>query len=149
MAYDVYSNHYHMQINYKGYELKLYGDDFAELMNKIELSNIDMIFVNELVTYPDIYLLLDFILKLKKVTNAKLTMLAHDYFSVCPTINLMGNGGFYCGMLCNEKEDCLKSNAYICDSRYHSIKDWRSNWGRFLAECDSVIVFLNDSRNIL
>ena len=149
MAYDVYSNHYHMQINYKGYELKLYGDDFAELMNKIELSNIDMIFVNELVTYPDIYLLLDFILKLKKVTNAKLTMLAHDYFSVCPTINLMGNGGFYCGMLCNEKEDCLKSNAYICDSRYHSIKDWRSNWGRFLAECDSVIVFSNDSRNIL
>lgn len=149
VAYDVYATHYQIQINYKGYELKLYSDEFEELMSKIELSNINTIFINELVTYPELYSLLDFIIEMKNFTNAKLIMLEHDYFSVCPTINLLGDEGLYCDLLCKEKEDCLKNNTYKCDSRYNSIKDWRSNWGRFLSKCDSIIVFSNDSKEIL
>lgn len=149
VAYDVYANHYRMQINYKGYELKLYSEVLEEIINIIELSNIDTIYINELVTYPDLYSILNLIVKMKNFTNAKLVMLGHDYFSVCPTINLLSNEGVYCNMVCKEKGDCLKNNTYICDSRYNGISDWRSNWGRILTECDSIVVFSNDSKKIL
>lgn len=149
VEYDVYSNHYRVQINYLDYEIKLYSDTLQDLINKIEISNIDTIYINELVTYPDLFLVLSEIIKLRTFTNAKLIMLLHDYFAVCPTINLMGDNGLYCNMMCREKEHCLKNNIYIYDTSYNNINDWRNNWGSFLAECDSIVVFSNDSKNIL
>ena len=148
-TYNVYANNYQIQINYKDYELKLCSKTFTKLFSKIKLSNINDIYINELVTYPDVYSILHAITELKYFSQAKIIMLEHDYFSICPTINLLQDEGKYCYLQCETKVDCLQCNRYICDSKYKNIYEWRNEWRTFFDVCDSIIVFSNDSKTIL
>lgn len=148
--YDAYTGNYRAWITYKDYTLKIFSNTFSKLINKIRLSNINTICINELATYPNIYSILHAILELKYYYNAKLIMLGHDYFSVCPTINLLQNTGYYCGLKCCENNvECLQQNRYISDTGCRDIAEWRDEWKTFLAQCDSITVFSKDSKSIL
>lgn len=106
------------------------------------------IFINELVTYPQINELLKFIVELKEEFKSKLTMLIHDYFSVCPSIQLLNQRFEYCALpdtsVCM---NCFENSGY--DREFESIKLWRNNWEVFLNSCDEIIAFSNDSKSIL
>lgn len=147
-AYNVHTNNFQVKINYKDYELKLFSNSFNKLMNKLELSDINTIYINELVTYPKIYSVLHAILAVKHFCKAKLIMLGHDFFSICPTINLLKNDGKYCYLQCETNTACLQENKYLSDSCCKNINVWRNKWKEFLIECDSIIVFSNISKNI-
>lgn len=54
-----------------------------------EILRVDEIWINELVTYQKIYQVLDQILELKEKHQAHLKMLLHDFFFMCPAVNLM------------------------------------------------------------
>jgi len=148
-VYGAYTHNYEIQISYKDYELKIFCATLDEIINKIKLSKIDIIYINELVTYPNVYSMLHAILELRDFCGAKLIMLGHDYFSVCPTINLLQDDGNYCNLQCEVNTECLWKNRYTCDSCYRSIFEWRKEWKSFLAECNSIIVFSNDSKTIM
>lgn len=147
ISYNACTGDYRLQINYKDYEARFFGGTMEKLLSMAKLSRIDTIYVNELATYPDLHSALKSILSLKCFCGARLVMLQHDYFSVCPTINLLNSSGEYCGLECGE--DCLRKNKYSCDSRCGSIDEWRSGWKTFLAECDSIVVFSEDSKKIM
>jgi len=106
------------------------------------------IIINELVTYPKLYKLLSFIAKTKREYDAKLTMLLHDYFAVCPSVFLVNGKHSYCGLpdekICGECFDRLFSEL-----GYKGIGFWRAHWGDFLHSCTEIVAFSNASRAIL
>ena len=149
-TYNVYTGNYQVEISYLNYHIKLYANEFEELTRVIGLSNISKIFVNELVTYPNVYDVLKGILNLRKSHDAKLVMLVHDFFCVCPTINLLSNRGSYCLLNCAScKQGSLQENKYIADLQYADIEEWQNNWRIFLQKCTSIIAFSDNSREII
>ncbi len=142
-CYDAYEDLYRLKIEYHGYVLKLYAEHFETAFSGLRQMHLDEIMINELVSYPNLYDVLKQILELKRHTGAKLTMLLHDYFCVCPTINLLSEKGVYCGLECAGCD--LRKHPFLCSSLYTDINDWRKHWGSFLRQCDSIRAFSEDT----
>lgn len=111
-----------------------------------EVFHFDEIYLNELVTYPNLWEVQKILLQLKEQQGGKLIMLFHDYFAICPTINLMDSGRVFCqdkqGAEC---EACYQrnkfSNVYDCETR----GEWVAHWHDFLSACDEVRCFSKDT----
>lgn len=147
-SYNAYSRYYQAIISYKHYRVKLHADTMDRILALVKLGQINNIFVNELVTYPEIDKVLKNIIILKNVTGANMVMLGHDYYFICPTINLLNKHGKYCYLECNKECDCLQNNIYIAERKYTSIEEWRNIWRNFIKSCDSIVVFSEDSKKI-
>jgi glycosyltransferase involved in cell wall biosynthesis len=111
-----------------------------------------MIVINNLYLYPSVLKTLELIVAIKRKRKIKLVMNIHDYFSICPIFCLLDENNRYCGLTgfkscdtCNYLET-RKPELHGIDS---DIFAWRKAWGGFLRECDSIIAFSNDSKNIM
>lgn len=141
---EYYYGNYYEKINIKG--------DFAELCQMLP-KQIAEIWLNELVSYPDLYTTLANIANLAHSKNAYLLFLLHDFFAVCPTINLLNSDGKYCNipdeMVC---QNCLDNNKRFNDihqyERNCGIVAWRKNWSEFFSECNEIRVFSKSSQKI-
>lgn len=150
VRYDYFNRKYIINIKYKDYDIVYFIEDYKEMIGCIEKLNIKSIFVNELVTYENLYLILHDLLRLKSNNKASLYVYIHDYYYICPTVNLLNKNGYYCGLnnkiLCNK---CLENNKFNFYKQCKDIDLWRSEWNDFLENCEEVIVFSNDSQNII
>src|SRR5699024_845378 len=117
----------------------------------LEFLNVDEIWINELVTYPDLFSVLEKLEKFVREKNVKLKMLLHDYFAVCPTINLLNVDEKYCGVPdeCSQCAECFRNVHPAYEKDYGSMEIWREKWKNFLKSCSSIVVFSNDSKKIL
>lgn len=62
----------------------------------------------------------------------------HDFYSICPTINLLYKDEKYCPRLKNKDcKECLKNKTNLRDD---IIPTWQENWNKFLLKFDKVIV---------
>ncbi len=147
IRYDISNNRYCVNDEYKKYVINYFANDLNYVLKQIK--QIDEIWVNELVTYPNLYGILDLILELKKKYNAHLKMLLHDYFPICPAINLMDEEGKYCQAAdvcrCNE---CIPNNRSNACLTYESGDTWRSRWRWFMLHCDELIAFSDDTAHL-
>lgn len=120
-------------------------NDLQEVLSYFPCSEI---IINELVTYPNLSELMDLIIHLKDEYNLKITMLMHDYFAICPSINLLDTKFKYCDIPDASKcKNCFKTIDNFED--FANIEKWRSTWGDFLANCDDIVCFSNSSKAIL
>lgn len=142
--YNAWQDLYQLEIQYKSYQAKFYAEHFDEAFRGLKLTCIQEICINELAVYPGLYRVLEQILMLKRKSGARLTMLLHDYFCICPTINLLTRDGRYCGMECSRGR-CLEDNPFLCDAQYSDIQAWRQHWKSFLEQCDSILAFSEDT----
>lgn len=135
-----------MHFTYKLEEM----DDLREILHYYPVKEI---YVNSLVRFPDIYYNIEGIIALKNNLGASLSVFFHDYYPVCPTVNLLDRSGKYCGIpqteLCNQcflahTAKDLDVRAGICD-----IQTWRGNWMRLFESCDEIRVFSNSTKQIL
>lgn len=117
-----------------------------ELLQVTAYFHYDEIYVNELVTYPHLWEMQRAILELKRQQGGKLIMLCHDFFPVCPTVNLLDTQRRYCGM--PEEGSCYRcflqkglDVQYDCRDR----SEWVANWKRFLTGCTEVRAFSQDT----
>ena len=148
IRYDITQWFFLFEYKCKEYVFRYRFDKAENLENVLNYLRCNEIIVNELVTYPDVYGLLRFITEMKSEYKMKLTMYIHDYFSVCPMINLINNKHVYCRLPSQDVcDDCFKWRND--DEDYESMEKWRKNWGDFLASCNEIIAFSNDSRLIL
>ncbi|MFA7659071.1 MAG: glycosyltransferase [Candidatus Gastranaerophilaceae bacterium] len=116
-----------------------------------ELEKFDVV-VNNLCGYPDIGAVFDFIRGLKN--KNKITMMLHDYYSVCPGIFLLNEKTEFCNIPAAEKcRECFSKNpniAPIFKKQFADIHSWRNMWSDFYTNCtNEIIVFSESSRNIL
>ena len=91
------------------------------------------------------------LLLLKQRSKAKLVVLIHDYFLVCPTIYLLDGQNQFCGVpQLKQCEACLPSCNHLFASFFRgSISSWRGNWGSLLARADQIIAFSEASAHWL
>lgn len=71
----------------------------------------------------------------------------HDFYSLCPTINLLYMNKEYC-MEMNNK-DCVKCLKDKMDVQNNIVKNWQVHWGQFLQKFDQVIVPSNSTKEII
>lgn len=117
-----------------------------ELLKVTSYFHYDEIHVNELVTYPNLWMVQETIVALKKQQKCKLVMLCHDFFAICPTINLVNTRRQYCDM--PEGEECQRcflqkgmDVQYACKNR----SEWIKHWKEFLLHCTEVRAFSEDT----
>ena len=147
VVYNYVNNIYNIEVCYKQNAVCYSVPDIDGLHMILEQYCMDEIVINELVTYPSLYELLEWITRYSKETDAKLTMLMHDYFAVCPTINLIDEGGQYCGM--GKCATCNLEKCSIAYLNYNGMNTWKEQWSKFLKSCDEVRAFSHDTEDIL
>lgn len=119
----------------------------ADMMEKVMP---DKIIINEFVSYPQLYDVLDVVGDYKRNNKTELTFLVHDFYLVCPTVNLLDSCDKYCGIPEIARcEQCVKNNCELKYLDFNSMKEWREEWGKFIQLCDHVIAFSNDSKEIV
>lgn len=123
--------------------------ELSGLLNRIELNEV---FVNSLVSYPDIPNIINLILSIRHRTLAKLIVPIHDFFPVCPSYTLLNSTMTYCGVPHNlsQCDECMKNNRgefklYQSES---NIAHWREIWDKLFEVTDTVLCFSHSSKEI-
>ena len=128
-----------------------FGDDIASYLHqKFSSLNVRLIHLHHFIYMSE---------KLRKFllsNRYKLAVTLHDYYVICPRVNMTRNG-IYCYEAL-EKE----CNACMCDRAIQSLGDftsrlrhlpdivsWRKYWGEFLDKADYVFVPSSDQRERL
>ena len=115
--------------------------DENELLSLLPVGRAETILVNELVSWESPETVLEIVVKLKSAWSARLELAVHDFFPLCPSVNLLDAGGNYCRLpsapLCRK---CLPANKHSFGKR-SDIGHWRKSWGTFLASVDKVSCF--------
>lgn len=138
--------HQYELINMKDDE-HYYFDDINILLYLVSMKA-KHIYFNELVSYPNIKGLIDTVHKIKSIhPHIQFTYLVHDYFCICPRLNLINVNDRYCGL--PEVKDCdiCLNSANFDQSK--SIVEWRSLNAKLLNTCDEIICFSNSSKKYL
>ncbi|MBE6089737.1 MAG: glycosyltransferase [Clostridium beijerinckii] len=150
IRYDVSSRVYTINYRYKEYNISYYCVKFDDILDVLMDLKISKICINELVTYPNLYSILEKLIEFKNVKNIEIIMLLHDLFCICPTINLLNDKGCYCNIpRIEECKECLMNNKLIHYGEYDSMERWRECWKDFLSQCNKIIVFSENSRDLM
>jgi len=150
ISYDSEFMQYYLDLYCSSFEIGYRLQSLEEIESIFAWTGIRTIYINELVTYPKLYQLLECIQMWKKQYHAELVMFIHDYYPVCPSLNLLNNQGIYCEIPKIEQcRKCLIDNQYLANRDYKTILEWRKKWGIFLQNCDEIRCFSNDSARIL
>lgn len=117
-------------------------------LDKWQFSRIE---VNSLVTFPEVYALLNFVVRQRNKKNCSLAYYCHDFHALCDSWSLIDQHDDYCGLptavVCQK---CIRQRPEIFPSLQNpsSIIEWRQHWKKFLMACD-VITFFSDSSRLL
>ena len=126
---------------------------FLVLEPLLERVNVREIFVNSPVSFDDPLLFADWLARMRaEHPEIRLTVTAHDYFSVCPSFVLLNAEGRYCGIPdISECNRCLPRHraSYVALSPPTAITPWRASWGRCLAAADEVRCFSASTRGLI
>jgi len=113
-------------------------NEFKSMLTFVEITEI---IVSNLVNWRDPF---NFIERIKNL--APLTFVMHDYYSICPSYNLLDHNKVFCAIpedlnVCN---GCLKKNSLIQkELRSHSILDWRSNFKKLFEDSGTKVKFFS------
>lgn len=93
-----------------------------------------------------------FLIALKAKTSARLKVLVHDYFLVCPSHFLLDYEGKFCRIpdldVC---VGCLPQNSQGFTTLFaaRDMHKWRSIWGALLVSADEIVTFSENSAKLL
>ncbi len=126
----------------------------------IETLGVRKLVINELVSFPHTQNFIKFLLELRSsISDLEFSFITHDYFSVCPSLNLLNQHGKFCNIPedLNICEACLKANP-LAGKQVHQLMQhhpdgmmtaWRSGFMELLSACSSITCFSNNSRELL
>lgn len=147
IRYNLSSNDYMFIFESHGFKKQYVFRDITELQKLGMYFSFDVIYINELVTYPVLTQVFEEIVKFAKSQGAKLVMLMHDYFAICPSINLLNEDGIYCDFPAKKECDfCFKLKHLDSVFQCADVKEWQSRWKTFLDECDEIRCFSEDTK---
>lgn len=132
-----------LEIMYKGLNLNFEYEDYYSLICNYDKN----IIINELALWNDgdFYTCMDALLK----TKSKIMMLIHDFYCVCPTVNLLTGQDIYCFLPdIDECNKCLTTNPHKV-TRIADIKEWRNAWQQLIRKAIEVRFFSESSKRIV
>lgn len=150
VMYDYVRNRYNIEFHFGEYDFKYFISSLDGFKIIFECFSIQKVYINNLVTYPRIEDVIDMLISNKSIYKYDLIMLMHDYYSICPTTNLLDWKGRYCRVpedisVC---ENCINNNASNNYSGCKSILKWREKWSELWDYCDEIVMFSQDTKNI-
>jgi glycosyltransferase involved in cell wall biosynthesis len=128
----------------------IYDKNF--ILEAVEDLSITDIIYNNAVSFSSPEELPTFLVTLKNITSARLKVLVHDFYLVCPSHFLLDHESKHCYVpemsVCS---GCLPKNEQVFTSLFFSrdIFKWRSLWGSLLANADEIITFSNNSSQLI
>lgn len=113
------------------------------------IGRIDEVLVNEIVSFPNVSQLLQFLPIVAARYGAELIFPVHDFFELCQSYNLINDRKEFCGL--PEHEVCSKCFCHIRKNEFigTGIVEYRLMWGEFLRKCSRVVCFSESSRELL
>jgi len=111
-------------------------DELIQCLKELEISHIH---VHQLISYNKA--MDEWILKISEALGLKYDVTLHDYYPICPRINLIDASNLYCGEPgeagCNK---CLSKNPPDDYKDTASISDWYKKWEFFLGGARKIYV---------
>lgn len=134
-------------VNSKEINIKNLNLEF--LLKKLDLLNIEKIAVNNIVSYPKVKKILEYISSKNIYTILKI----HDFYSICPNWTLLDENNDFCNVCDDDKicKKCEKKFKLRCEDikENFTIQKWRNLWGNFIYKnVDEVEIFSPYSSNI-
>ncbi len=151
LTYDVAARLMKINAMYKEYKANFSLRSLDDLLSLMEWIPCGEIFYNNLVSFPKPLEVMRTVCRIKQDLDCYLTVAMHDYFPVCPTINLLNNAGQFCGLADLETcRKCLSRNPLVFVSEGdRNIDEWRNVWGRTLMLANTILCFSESSWNLL
>ena len=153
VAYDFYTNEYKCSYHYGEYQFQFSIASIDELDVLLKQCTVGEVFINSLVSFPQQKELLEFIDNLTPKETTKLTLPIHEYFCICPSFNLLGQNGSYCGIPDLQTcQSCMQNSKQEWKNLFLEeidILSWRELWLKLLEKSDKIVCFSNSSKKIL
>lgn len=115
------------------------NDDFRKFSDYLSMTKTRLLHIHHLVDLPPIAA--DYVRKACEHVDVEYDFTAHDYFTVCPRINLIDQYGAYCGEptidIC---ERCVKADDQFERAGGLSVWDWRDHYERLMLGARRVLV---------
>ena len=136
----------HVSVYYANDNLEFATSDVFSLLEKLTFTEV---VINHLLFNTRLAEICDLICKLKNRLESKLSLIMHDYFFLCPTINLLNANNNYCGLPTDENvcNNCLQSfsnksisNDYVKFYNTSNINNWRANFYNLLVTANKITV---------
>lgn len=93
------------------------------------------------------------IVGLARTHHAAAEYLFHDFFSVCPSLNLLDKNNRFCGIPSSLKKcaACLKKNPNLGGRlpEGFTIDKWRADWNELIVHADKLVFFSDSSRRLV
>jgi glycosyltransferase involved in cell wall biosynthesis len=145
---------YRLHVHRPDAEAQVYRiSTFLGLERIIESLPVAELFVNSPVSFDEPLLLAEWLARMRSEhRGVRLTVTAHDYFSICPSFVLLNADGRYCGIPdIGECASCIKRHeaSYVALSPPTEIGPWRALWGRCLQAADEIRCFSESTRRHL
>ena len=103
--------------------------------------------------FGDIPLIIGQIVGLASTHKASMEYMFHDFFSVCPSLNLLAGNSTFCGIPTdlNDCAACLKNNPHLCAPLPESftINAWRAAWKKLFINAEKLVVFSESTRRLV
>ncbi|WP_024896934.1 glycosyltransferase [Brucella rhizosphaerae] len=115
------------------------NDDFRSFARFLSGTKTALLHIHHLVDLAPVAA--DYVRKACEHAGVEYDFTAHDYFTVCPRINLIDQYGAYCGEpsidIC---EKCVKADHQFERAGGLSVWDWRDRYGRLMLGARRVLV---------
>jgi glycosyltransferase involved in cell wall biosynthesis len=108
--------------------------------------------VNNLVSYPDVSGTIEVLRRLARDNEIPIDVPLHDYFSICPSFNLLDHRREFCHVPSVSRcRDCIRQIDLPLPARNagRDIDAWRAAWARLLGEARRIICFSRSSIDLL
>ncbi len=145
---------YRLHVHEPGAESSVFRiSTFLALERILEKMPSTELFVNSPVSFDEPLLLAEWLARMRaEFPASRLTVTAHDYFSICPSFVLLDADGRYCGIPeISRCAECLRRHpaSYVALSPPTEIGPWRALWGRCLQAADEIRCFSESTRSHL
>ena len=148
LAFEPVEYMYHLTVEYGELSFQCLSTSLASLLSLFD--DVDEVWINELVTFGQIQGNMETIRDFIRVRKPLCKILIHDYFPICPSINLLDCEGRFCGIPSNlmKCQECYKKKGF--DREYGAtILDYRSKWKALFGEEADVVCFSVSSEELL
>lgn len=152
-TYNINIDEYHIEFITSTYNEKFKIDREFDFFKLLELLKLDLIFLNGLVSFPDVTGILSKVISFKQKENVRMIFPLHDYFCISPNYTLLGENGKYDGVPVDlDKHTLFLQNSKLEFKLFCKEIDavlWHSSWERFLNECNEILCFSHSSEDIV
>lgn len=145
-------------IDGKPFNFQVYSTSLLELLVSLEDHvGITELVISSLAGFSPLDTVISDIVDFKKYSQVKVSYLYHDYFSVCPSYNLLDYNHKFCDVpsltVCNK---CFSVNDLVShglrlvgmNEKINNIVQWREMFSKVNSICDNFIFFSESSMNI-